>query len=1017
MIAAILGMTGGIVIPMIIAGATNNNSSANYGNLNYERNARSAQTEVIKVSEINNQLTAAINLIDTNRYGLWNEKVAIDILPIYNKYITILNTAMKDFITVDGKIIGESIVARYKTVIKGLNAKSYYLGDNGSGILDAFENQESENIFSLKTNLMKPIINESQTSALNDITARIDNIDEYVAHMDNLVANLKLGLADGVNFSQIYLKMFLQSLFGGFTSTSEYGIISKELLQLEKNPLEVFNSTFVDVDGTRIALFANLGYLQDPGIDTIIDAATQATTAQKDILKTKIDLAQAFFDKFLSFIMGEYWFDTTTQAATPKTYYGLTKVNPDAYSLKVDSLATDENAFPGFSGMGFVPTELDVKDVGIGFSRNSLDGVAIYEYMVATRTTDNNLTAASLVKDGKDKVLTITQRMGEIASIVAEIKTGNKNTVWVPKADYDPDGYGPKPAENITFAIRETNGSIDLKNFFLWLNNEEWFYGRDKRPDQTATVVSTDPAVGNLTSYTNIVKLDTLGVKEPWNPPKPGQPLPLVSISIDTRNTLGGPELLAPTNIGHAGNLYDKWEAALPIQKPIITGGINGDEAYIGATHSINSYLKYKESTQPDFSKLFKNVSYDYILKTGTGGAAYEGSERPIHNGTPYLQPVFYLDVDPYFGLQKWSVSSLSTHEAVPGHGFQFAYANTYPSAPNAPSISSTAYTEGWALFTEFLATRINVYGDVSPITFPSSNSNSELERLTLPKFGANGTSIQLATQNTDNHQFDNGVYGDSTGKQSQVLYEALQYFGFLNERQLRAMRLYLDAGSQTGNGSGQIGTGLSINDQRAYMSENSALGFGDISRESYRYLGFVAQATSYTTGLEIIENAYVDATYNYEQANPGKLFLDLNDPVTTKANTEGLFDLILRNGPVALEPLENYVNAYVTDKFPPPVTSVKESSNTLLIVGITLGSILVILAVAGASFFLYKRNTAGSGSDEGTSKIWKLSKSAQKKIDKDEHFSKSDEDSDSDKDIDNNKDIDSDKDIDNNKE
>jgi hypothetical protein len=174
-------------------------------------------------------------------------------------------------------------------------------------------------------------------------------------------------------------------------------------------------------------------------------------------------------------------------------------------------------------------------------------------------------------------------------------------------------------------------------------------------------------------------------------------------------------------------------------------------------------------------------------------------------------------------------------------------------------------------------------------------------------------------------------------------------------------MRLYLDAGSQTGNGNGIIGTGLSINGQRQYMTENSALGFGDISRESYRYLGYVGQATSYTTGQEIIEDAFIDATYNYEKANPNKLFVDPNNLAASKANTQGLFDLILRNGAVALEPLDNYVDGYIKQTFPLPPTIKPVAPTTLeagAIVGIVLGSVALVSAIIALSTFFYiKKN------------------------------------------------------------
>ncbi len=956
-ITATLATAGSIIIPVTIAGDINNNSSINYNNLDYSRNAKKSKNEVSEVSKINNELIAEINKINTNRYGLWNDSVATTIIPIYKKYILNLEKSMNTFQTVDGKMIGESIVARWTTVIKGLEAKSYYLGDNGSGVLDAYSNQESRNIALLNQDLRKPIPNDTEANAVTNSNSRIANIDEYIKHIENLIANLKEGLNNGVNFSQIYLKMFLQSLLGGFRTN--YGIFTKEIEALKANSELVFDSNFIDKNtGVRIASFNGIGFLQDSGITNIIDSATSLPTANKEALKNKINDAQIIFDKFLSFLIGDYWFNATIEETSPKTYYGKSTINQDAYVLKGSTTANLENSFSGITGMGFVPADLDVKDVGIGFSRNGKMGIEIYEYMLGTRTSDNNLVSADLVNNGQNKVKVISQRMTEIAKIVSKIKTGNETTEWAPTVRYDTDGFGPIPAADKVLAIRDANGAINLENFFLWLNNEEWFYGRDRRVGENAqsAVLNASEVPTSTNQYKNIINVETLGVLEPWNPQPTSQKLPLTNVDINVGNVLGGPNVNNPNNLGDAGNLYNKWVTdANNGSNPIVVGGVVGNDAYIGATHSINSYLKYKKSTQPSFQDLFKNVRYDYNLKSGTGGAAYASVENLASpTGSTYFQPTFYLDIDPYFGLQKWSVSTLSTHEAVPGHDFQFAYAETYPATEDAPSIRNSAYSEGWGLFTEFLATRINIYGDISPITLPSTNPNSELERLTLPKFGTNGTSIKLAQQNNASYQFDNGVYSDSNGEQSQTLYEALQYFGFLNERQLRAMRLYLDSASQTGNGNGTTGTGLSINGQREYMSKNSALGFGDISRESYRYLGYVGQATAYTTGQEIIEDAFIDASYNYQKANPDKLFIDPSNLPASKDNTQGLFDLILRNGAVALEPLNNYVNGYVNQTFPPPVAPSSSSLEVGGIVGIVLGSIAFISVIIALSTFLY---------------------------------------------------------------
>ena len=141
-----------------------------------------------------------------------------------------------------------------------------------------------------------------------------------------------------------------------------------------------------------------------------------------------------------------------------------------------------------------------------------------------------------------------------------------------------------------------------------------------------------------------------------------------------------------------------------------------------------------------------------------------------------------------------------------------------------------TAYGEGWALYTEWLGLEMGIYG--------------ELDSHGKPTF-SNGTG--MCTANADYSQLQGGIYKDEQEC------NALQYFGSLNEAQLRNMRLAIDTGIHS--------QGWSIQQARDYMKANSALGEGGYRiRKLRRYAAYVGQAVSYKSGYLVIKEMLAKA-------------------------------------------------------------------------------------------------------------------------------------------------------------
>ncbi len=231
-------------------------------------------------------------------------------------------------------------------------------------------------------------------------------------------------------------------------------------------------------------------------------------------------------------------------------------------------------------------------------------------------------------------------------------------------------------------------------------------------------------------------------------------------------------------------------------------------------------YNTFKVDANDVVASYFKPIKTDYTI------VPTPAADEPYVGVASYGGNEFNLNTNPDYSLQKWNVSTLLLHEAAPGHHFQNAYSIEYPPANKPDYIKGvwyTAYAEGWALYTEWLGLEMGIYGKL--------NADG------VPTF-VDGTGMCKA--DTDYTTFQGGIYKDAEEC------NALQYFGSLNEAQLRNMRLAVDTGIHD--------KGWSIKQAQDYLHSNSALGDGDIESESYRYAAYVGQAVSYKSGYIVIK-------------------------------------------------------------------------------------------------------------------------------------------------------------------
>lgn len=214
------------------------------------------------------------------------------------------------------------------------------------------------------------------------------------------------------------------------------------------------------------------------------------------------------------------------------------------------------------------------------------------------------------------------------------------------------------------------------------------------------------------------------------------------------------------------------------------------------------------------------------VFKEATSaGAYYNGASMDrTRPGT------FYANLRDMNELPKWGMRTLAYHEGVPGHHWQIATAQELKGLPQFRKlIPFTAYQEGWALYTEWLA--------------------------------------------KDAGWYDGDPFGD---------------LGRLQAELFRAVRLVVDTGIHSKRWPREQAI--------AYMREKTGMGEKEVTAEIERYIVNPGQACAYKVGMLKIQELRKRA-----QAELG-----------TKFDQKQFHDVVLRNGALPLEILEEQVVAYI---------------------------------------------------------------------------------------------------------
>jgi uncharacterized protein (DUF885 family) len=214
------------------------------------------------------------------------------------------------------------------------------------------------------------------------------------------------------------------------------------------------------------------------------------------------------------------------------------------------------------------------------------------------------------------------------------------------------------------------------------------------------------------------------------------------------------------------------------------------------------------------------------VFKEATSaGAYYNGASM---DGT--RPGIFYANLRDMNEIAKWGMRTLAYHEGVPGHHWQIATAQELKGLPQFRKlIPFTAYQEGWALYTEWLAKETGWY--------------------------------------------EGDPFGD---------------LGRLQAELFRAVRLVVDTGIHSKRWPREQAI--------AYMREKTGMGEKEVTAEIERYIVNPGQACAYKVGMLKIQELRKRA-----QTELG-----------TKFDQKQFHDVVLKNGALPLEILEEQVVAYI---------------------------------------------------------------------------------------------------------
>lgn len=162
--------------------------------------------------------------------------------------------------------------------------------------------------------------------------------------------------------------------------------------------------------------------------------------------------------------------------------------------------------------------------------------------------------------------------------------------------------------------------------------------------------------------------------------------------------------------VGFQGSLQDFFKFTREDDRFFFPNGDEGANAYIAEATAKLGFIKTR---LPDYFGILPKA--DLVVKRVEAFREQPGAAQHYFAGTPDgARPgVYYAHLSDMRAMPKHQLEVIAYHEGNPGHHMQISIAQELTSVPKFRTQAGfTAYSEGWALYSELLAKEMGAYED-----------------------------------------------------------------------------------------------------------------------------------------------------------------------------------------------------------------------------------------------------------------------------------------------------------------